>query len=102
MMTTSIAREHDELSMSGRLPAYAIGFCLRLKDGTKLEMFVDDVQPVLNDYRYRCTWLDALGVIHFADFREDELERVRTSSSTETRPIPAAVLIRRPHLPHLP
>jgi uncharacterized protein YodC (DUF2158 family) len=87
--------------MSEHLPAYAIGFCVRLKDGTK-EMFVDDVQPVLKDYRYRCTWMDAKGVIHFADFRQDELERVPVSLSTGTKPVPAAALIRRPHLPHLP
>jgi uncharacterized protein YodC (DUF2158 family) len=81
------------------LPAYAIGFSVRLKDGTNSDMLVDDVMPVLNQYRYRCTWVDAQGVVQFADFREDELERVPTTPSAETKPIPAAAVIRRPHNP---
>jgi uncharacterized protein YodC (DUF2158 family) len=69
-----------------------------LKDGTKPDMLVDDVQPVLNEYRYRCTWVDAQGAIQFADFPEDKLERVPVNHDAKTKIIPAAV-IRRPHNP---
>jgi uncharacterized protein YodC (DUF2158 family) len=67
--------------------------------GTNPDMVVIDVLPVLHEYRYRCIWVDAEGVVQFADFREDELERVPTSPSSETKPIPAAAVIRGPHNP---
>lgn len=38
-------------------------------------------------YRYRWTWLDALGSVQIADFGGDEMERIPTNSSTDTNPL---------------
>lgn len=62
-----------------RFPQFLIADCVREKARGTL-MIVDDVVPVLNDFRYRCTRLDESGRPQYADFRGDQLESVETGA----------------------